>query len=181
MGTLKELPSTVEDPGLTVYQNLQITHLNIESSNVKSASIEFSVALTWLTENSLEVNDVGLYRYNEVTKTWTALTTTYLRSASGNAQYSAKSPGLSYFVVAATPPAPVEVEPAPIDAVTGAVAEDITGAVTEEEAMEEGEEGGIPNLFIYIGLTLLVVIAATIYETKKHKKAKLPGMPPPGL
>ncbi|MAG16251.1 hypothetical protein CMO88_04275 [Candidatus Woesearchaeota archaeon] len=163
VGTLKTLPSTVTEPEITGYQNLQVTHKNIENADVSSVTIEFDVTLDWLTTNSLSTQNVALYRYDETAKSWNGLATTHLRSDSEKAYYSSTSSGLSYFVVGVKQKAAVVEE----EAEKAETFEEITGATVQDTGIEEATEpepskGGLPAWWMYAALTGAVIGIAIV-------------------
>ena len=173
LGTLTELPSAVKPTGLPVYQNLQVIHAKIPSSYVASVSVEFEVTLDWLSTNDVEASQIALYRYDETAEKWDELATTHLRSDAEKAYYSAKSPGLSYFAVAAKAKKESQAEPEVTAAPT-------TGAVVEEPpkvVAEAPRKQGLPSWWVYAALTAVVIIVAAAivsYEKRKHSKPKNP-------
>ncbi len=172
VGLLKKLPSTVKEGGLTVYQNLQVTHKGVENADVNSATIEFSVALDWLANKSIAANDIALYRYDESKEIWNGLSTKLLSADAGKAYYSASSPGLSYFAVAAKEKiaAPVK-EEAPAE-VKEAAAPEQPAQAEKAAAPPAPEKKSLPSWWIYVALTAVVIIAAIIIEKKKLSKKK---------
>ncbi len=168
VGVLKALPSTVKEGSLTVYQNLQVTHKNIENADVNSATIEFSVANDWLANKSIAAKDISLYRYDESLEVWKALSTKLLSSDAEKAYYSASSPGLSYFAIAAKEKivAPAAKEEVPEATAPGP----LPGEVTTAAVSVPEKKKGLPSWWIYAALTVVVVIAAVIIKKRRLSK-----------
>jgi PGF-pre-PGF domain-containing protein len=100
-----DLPSEVPQPNATLYQVMQITLFGADENAIGSAEIAFSLPLAWLETQGIAPEDAKLYRWHD--GAWQTLPTTYLGSADGYANYTAVTPGFSYFAVGGTPtPAP---------------------------------------------------------------------------
>jgi len=103
--SVTDLPSGVPQPNATLYQVMQITLFGADEDAIGSAEIAFSLPLAWLDARGIAPEDAKLYRWHD--GTWQTLPTTYLGSADGYANYTAVTPGFSYFAVGGTPtPAP---------------------------------------------------------------------------
>ena len=100
-------PSGVSSPG-TVFAWINVTHTNLNDSDIQSAVLYFNVTKSWLTTHSLQQNEVYLQRYTTASG-WALLDTTRLGESATEVAYRATSPGLSFFaitgVASTTPPA----------------------------------------------------------------------------
>ena len=89
-----------------VYQYIEITHQNLNDSNVKRALIKFNVTKQWLADNNFLPNEIALSRFTN--NDWEKLVTNALRENSQEIEYEAVSTGLSVFAIvgekAAAPP-----------------------------------------------------------------------------
>lgn len=103
---LTEKPSALPDPSGSVFQFLELTPTNLESSNIQAATITFSVNKSWLTPNGVVDKDtVVLLRYAD--DQWNELETTLLSENAASVEYQVSTPGFSTFVISGTaPPAP---------------------------------------------------------------------------
>jgi PGF-pre-PGF domain-containing protein len=99
--SVTSLPSEVPQPDATLYQVMQITLFGANEDAIGSAEISFSLPLAWLEASGIAPEDAKLYRWHE--GAWQTLPTTYLGSADGYANYTAVTPGFSYFAVGGTP------------------------------------------------------------------------------
>jgi len=82
--------------GGTVYQYIEITKKNIESSDIARADITFKVEKSWLTEQGASEEDVELSRY---TTKWEKLPVTKIKSDATYVHYKATTSGFSYFAI----------------------------------------------------------------------------------
>ena len=78
-----------------IYYRIESPHL--ESSQVGSALIEFSIKEQTLTSLGLKPEDVVLMHWNGTR--WVELPTVYVYSTGGRAYFSATTPGFSYFAI----------------------------------------------------------------------------------
>jgi PGF-pre-PGF domain-containing protein len=106
-----EKPVEITDPQGIVYGYFEIL-TNLESENIKSASINFRVSKSWIDENGIAT--IKIYRYNE---DWEELKTEKMKEDNKYFYYTAETSGLSMFVITGerevvefTPPATI---PAP--------------------------------------------------------------------
>jgi PGF-pre-PGF domain-containing protein len=106
-----EKPKEISDSQGIVYNSFEIT-TNLESENIKSASINFRVSKSWIDENGIAT--IKIYRYNE---DWEELKTEKMKEDNKYFYYTAETSGLSMFVITGerevvefTPPATI---PAP--------------------------------------------------------------------
>jgi len=73
----------------------------ISDANLSAVRIEFAVPNSWISDNSMNANDVALYRYSGTTPA--KLTTSQLTEDGNWTYYAATSPGLSFFAIAGPP------------------------------------------------------------------------------
>ena len=92
---LKDVPKHVEitDPPGIVYDYFKIT-TNLESENVKSASINFRVSKSWIDDN--EIATIKMHRYNG---DWKELKTEKEKEDNNYFYYTAETRELSFFVI----------------------------------------------------------------------------------
>ena len=93
-------PDLGEVPELTghafaIYYQIESPHL--QSSQIGSALIEFSVKEKTLTSLGLKPEDVVLMHWDGTR--WVELPTVYEYSTNGRAYFSATTPGFSYFAI----------------------------------------------------------------------------------
>ncbi|MFH1174436.1 MAG: PGF-pre-PGF domain-containing protein [archaeon] len=159
------------------YKYFTLTAENIQSANLKSALIEFSVTKQWLTDNSATQDQVKLYRF--VDNKWTELSTSVASADTAKVYYKATTPGFSYFAIGTKSSPPVEtpveeqVEPEQVEQ----QAEPETG---QEEVTTAGETPPTPEQIVesqagssavlWIGLIVLVLLIVGFIIYKKNKK-----------
>ena len=160
-------PTTVtSSPSDKVARYIDIKTTNIPDNLIKEATITFSVAKDWMTKNSLDANEIALYRYNA--GKWDKITASKSPVGGANTQsFIAKVPGFSVFAIGSTT-APV---PQPEPEETG---EDGTTGGPGEET---GEEGTKPKSNAGLVILWIVIIAAVVggiwyYLTKVKKPSK---------
>lgn len=90
-------PSQMPDIGRRVYQYLEVKTENISDENVNHATIKFTVTQDWLRKNSLQPENVALFRFRNG---WNELPTTIDTQDGNSASYSAITPGFSVFAIA---------------------------------------------------------------------------------
>ena len=99
---LMEKPADVTEPtAANVYAYLNIETTAPEGS-IESLKINFKVEQTWLTENSIDKNNVVLMRYHN--NAWEQLATTMLNEDTTYVYYQATATGMSTFAIAVSTP-----------------------------------------------------------------------------
>ena len=88
---------SVEKSG-KVYRYLQIKTENLEDK-LKNAKVKVQVDKNWTTENSIEKNDVSLFKFNETSQEWVELTTNYLEDDEKYSYYEVELKSFSYFAI----------------------------------------------------------------------------------
>ncbi|MBI2579158.1 MAG: PGF-pre-PGF domain-containing protein [Candidatus Aenigmarchaeota archaeon] len=139
--TVKEVTApSVPAPPQGVYKYLDIKTINISDSDIKSASITFSVNKTWLADK--DRNSVKLSRY---AGGWNELPTTLLSEETASVKYTAATPGFSVFAITAQP---------------AASAEPGAGQQQVEQPQEQGEIAGIkvPKAVADYGIAILIAV-----------------------
>ncbi len=96
---LTDAPEEAGTLAREVYQYLEIVTTNLDNDNIVSAGIDFKVSLDWLKENNLDKSDVKLIRYHD--GEWVELDTKVGLTNGIYQYYEAKTPGFSYFSIAA--------------------------------------------------------------------------------
>jgi PGF-pre-PGF domain-containing protein len=90
-------PTNAPTPAIEkLYGYLQIDHNNLGNSLIGSAKIRFKVAKAWMVSNSVQPDQIALYRF---TSQWDLLATTMISQDSAYYYFDASSPGLSYFAI----------------------------------------------------------------------------------
>jgi len=93
----ESLPSDVQSFSGKVYKNVEITQSKVETALAGTATINFKVTKTWLSEQGLSKTDLAMHRYAE--GKWNELKTTVGEDDGTYQHYSAETPGFSYFVI----------------------------------------------------------------------------------
>jgi len=101
---LDEKPESIPDPpassdNIFGYLEISLTSNNetVEDNVLQSFGIEFTVLLSWLTDNNMDKEKVTLMRYHD--GAWEELTTEYLEEDEIYAYYKATSTGTSTFAI----------------------------------------------------------------------------------
>jgi len=81
------------------YQYVKITASNLADSNLDSASGNFRVNQTWMSQNNINKASVSLYRC--ANGEWVSLQTSMVEEDDEHAYYQSNIPGFSYFIIAA--------------------------------------------------------------------------------
>jgi len=98
-GEAKPTDAPAVDPG-KVYRYIKIDTTNLNGSNIQTATIEFQVEKSWLTQSNIDPSTVSLYRFSG--GVWNKLTTTKTSEDANFVYYSATTPGFSYFAISGT-------------------------------------------------------------------------------
>lgn len=122
-----------------------------------AANVTFTVNRSWLDRNSVDPDDVGLYRYQDG---WSKLETQLVGQEGDRYRYRAHTPGFSLFMVAAEQPTPPPDPEEPGD----------DQNATNQSIEEPAQQGGIPFLPVGIGVIVLVVFGAgAIYWMRRRQ------------
>jgi PGF-pre-PGF domain-containing protein len=158
------LPKDVTPFTKKVYKYLEVTKSVVfKEGDFKNAAIEFKVEKAWLTQNKLTAENIVLYRY--VNGKWTELKTTMGRDDGKYLQFSAETPGFSYFLIGEKAVI-VSTSTAPETPVTENVP--IVPSLTEEAPAVTGSSS---NWKWIVGiLVLLFVILVIISLLRKRSK-----------
>ncbi len=156
---LADKPATVTHTvSGNVFQYIEITHKNLDNSNIKSAKIRFNVTKSWITANNINESSIELNRYNNIT--WQKLATSRVSESTTDIEYEAVTPGFSLFAVtgqinigSTTTTIPETSTTIPETAVTTTTLPPATG-----------------NMDIAIFLIVIVFIVAVIYIVGRSKK-----------
>ncbi|PIN74648.1 hypothetical protein COV18_07190 [Candidatus Woesearchaeota archaeon CG10_big_fil_rev_8_21_14_0_10_37_12] len=165
------------------YQLLEVTKsTDLVVSDVK---IKFAVSKAWLSENNMNNDDVALFRH--IDKKWVQLPTKIEQASIAEVQFSAESPGFSYFLIGKREDSKsqatnaitgndvresekdvVELEEKPVKKVAESVV-DREVDVQDDVLVEQVPAPSNTPLYVGIILVLLiVVIPAGIYWYKNH-------------
>ncbi len=157
------VPSSVGTPSGKVYKYLSITKgQTVKDDLLKDVTVNFKVTGAWLKENKLSSSQVVLLRHNG--GKWNTLPTRVVKEGTEYVEYSATTPGFSYFAIGqgqAEEPASVPVvgepsaEPLPAPAVEEAPAEEAVEKLVEEQGTSWGTW--------LIVVLVLAVLAALVY------------------
>lgn len=143
-----------------VYQYFEINTSNINSSNVRSAKLGFSVPKSWIAANSSGPSSVSLQRYSG--GDWQKLATTQTGETAGEYEFEADTPGFSFFAISADTPVVQQPpqqpgEQQPSDTTTPPA----SGASGETATVPAGET----NILLYVfGFIIIIVIGAVYYK-----------------
>ena len=168
------LPSHVTSFGRKVAQRLQLSKSSgMRESKISDLTLKFQVAKTWLSQNEVDKAEVSMWRYDGDAKEWTELATTLTGETTGEVQYSAVTPGFSYFVIgqgsgitAAAPEATAE----SVDGEAAPAGEDgSTDAEASEEAGAEETSGGASKWVLTIIVLLIIGGVAYYFYGRKGK------------
>ncbi len=144
---------TVEKTG-KVYRYLQVNAKNLEEK-LEKAKMTVQVAKNWTTENSVDKENVALFKFDETSSEWneltTKLTTTYTEEDDNYYYYESELTSFSYFAIGAK-----AVEEAPEEEITA-----------PEEIIEVIKKNLI--LWIVIAVGVLAIIIGVIVAKKKKK------------
>ncbi len=160
------LPSHVKSFGRKVAQHLQMSKSSgMRENKISDLTLKFQVAKTWLSQNEVDKTGVSMWRYDEDAKEWTELATTLTGETTGEVQYSAVTPGFSYFVIGQgsgiTAAAP-EVTAEGVDSEAAPAGED--GSTDAEASGEEGAEETSSGASKWvITIIVLLIIGAVFY------------------
>jgi len=94
------LPTIVSAFADKVYKTLQISESNVEKGLSGTATVNFKVAKSWLSANTIDKSGVALFHFKD--SKWVQLPTTPGSDDATYVYYSAQTPGFSYFVIGKT-------------------------------------------------------------------------------
>ena len=99
---LSESDFSISTDGI-IYQAFQILTDGINDTHIESVIIQYRVNKTWLNESNFTIEDVVLYRKQEVANQWDALETAYIFEDDAYYYFSSLSPGFSFFSIFVSP------------------------------------------------------------------------------
>ena len=150
-----------------VYQYIQITHENLNDTNINKAVIKFNVTKTWISQNGFDASEIALARFSN--GEWQKLITRALRQNNNEIEYEADSPGLSTFAIVA------EKSTAPPGATTTTIPTEEEATITTIVATTIPSAAGQTDFgFIGIIVFVIMVIFVLVYVVymkmgkKKH-------------
>ena len=167
--SLVSQPSEVTTPDGVVYDFIQITLSNFDNDDLESIDLSFEVPKTWVEENNIDYKTIIMQRYNNG---WEELETSGAGSSEDYYQYTAESPGFSYFVITGEEKEDEEIvdDGEEEEDQIAHIFDEITGEVTESQAPEDEIDHlrtiKIGAIIIFITLIIIVIF---IYE-RKHDK-----------
>lgn len=80
-----------------------LVNSTIGDVNVNQVNYTFNVTQSWFNQHRISPLNMSLYRFNVSTQTWTRLKTVLIGANSTSYVYSASSPGMSFYAMAASP------------------------------------------------------------------------------
>ncbi|MFB6204878.1 MAG: PGF-pre-PGF domain-containing protein [Candidatus Nanohaloarchaea archaeon] len=89
-------PQGVEEPSSLVYSYEGVSFTGLDDSQVVNATIEFRVSKQWFERSRAKVEETSLQRYRG---SWESYTTRKTGETSSSYEFSARTPGFSYFAV----------------------------------------------------------------------------------
>ena len=166
---LKDRPTAVATkPDDLVRSYFDITTTNIQSNQFSNIDIAFSVEKSWISENGIDISTLSLYRYSK--NQWYNLITTKTGEDAESTTFTAKSPGLSLFAIAASAAPQNEELPQTEEQESR---EGMTASQNEEEIKQErpqGEQKKKSKLWIWIALTIVVLSTVIFLLFRKRGK-----------
>ena len=81
-----------------VYQYLQIDAQNL-GNNMNKATVQFKVEKSWVSGNSLDKDELSVYKFDSTAGKWNELATTYASEDNQYYYYDAELNSFSYFVI----------------------------------------------------------------------------------
>ncbi|WP_160329480.1 Ig-like domain-containing protein [Methanofollis ethanolicus] len=93
------LPKDIAAPTQTTFQVIETTLYRADPSAIDRVTLEFAVPTSWIEDHDLSTGNIVLLGYEN--NGWKALTTTFLKEENGQALYSARASGFSYFAIVA--------------------------------------------------------------------------------
>ncbi len=94
----ESLPSNIRGTSKKVYRYLEITKApTIKEESIKNIKVGFQVAKSWLAENKLDKSSIALLRYKD--DSWIQLQTEIREENADVVNYTAITPGFSYFAI----------------------------------------------------------------------------------
>ncbi len=141
---------SVEKSG-KVYKYLQIESTNLVD-NFGKATVTLQVEKSWLSSNGLDANEIALFRFDENSKKWNELVTTYTESEGDNELYEVELTSFSYFAISES-----------------LLAEEGVDGVIGKDGVEIGREKSSVWWKVLI-LVLVVLIIYVVMNKKKYSK-----------
>ncbi|MBI4439852.1 PGF-pre-PGF domain-containing protein [Candidatus Woesearchaeota archaeon] len=143
-----------------VYQYLELNPEGVDDNDISAVTVNFKVEKQWLNENSISSGQVVLYRL--VGNEWVALETNMVGEYGDFFQYSAYSPGFSYYAIGVAESKP-----------------DGGSTLTTEENTVPGEEpkiiasggkktGAVVGVIIVVIIILSALIGYYMYERSRY-------------
>jgi PGF-pre-PGF domain-containing protein len=173
-------------PAGKIYSYLEINLTNLTNSQISSGIIDFAVNKSWIAANSVDKNQITLYRY--YSGSWNGLTTTLLTEETDNIIYRANTPGFSAFVIwapeSASSSTTATTTSSSSDTTTTSSGSDTTantgatpevtgsgGAIEGSEMASRTAQGGFDAIFLIIIVPIIVLAAVVfLYVYMKTKK-----------
>lgn len=144
---------SVEKTG-KVYKYLQIKTTNLET-NLKKAIVTIQVEKSWVSDNSLNKDNIALFKFDNNSNVWNELATTYKEDDNDSYYYDAELTSFSYFAISEK--VVVEEEVVKEDKSIGTILGDIG-------------EGAKDLTWLWIVIVVLVVIAAYVIFNRKKEE-----------
>ena len=143
-------PAAVVEKSGKVYKYLQIETTNL-AEKLGKGTMTIQVGKSWLSSNGLDANEIALFRFDENSKKWNELVTTYTESEGDNELYEVELTSFSYF------------------AISESLAEEGVDGVIGKDGVEIGREKSSVWWKVLI-LVLVVLIIYVVMNKKKYSK-----------
>jgi len=101
----KSKPEEISVASGKVDKYLEVKEQNLKE-NLKKATITIQVEKSWISSNSLERDDIALFKFGDISKQWNELTTTYKTEDATYYYYDVEVTSFSYFAIGEKAQAP---------------------------------------------------------------------------
>ena len=128
-----------------VNKYLQIEATNLENK-LEKGTITIQIEKSWFFSNSLDKEDIALFKFDETLEEWNGLTTTYTESDDTYNYYDVELTSFSYFAIAETEEA----------------------IVSGGQPLIGGEEG--TSTWIWIVIAIVIILVVVFWQKKTKKK-----------
>lgn len=144
------------------YRYIKVTKSNLDDSNIDKLKIDFKVEKTWVSNNSIDLGTIALYRYSNG---WVKLNTTKLSDDNYNYYFEAESPGLSYFAISGTSTSATTVTTQP----SGLITTTISSATTSTVSVVLPGKSSLVLIYLLIAIVAVALIIFLSWKVFKKK------------
>jgi len=139
-------------------------YLQIDTQNLvgklNKAVVSFKVEKSWVSDNGLNMEDIALFKFDEISNGWEELTTTYSDSDNDYYYYHTELTSFSYF------------------AISESVSADVVGDIGSEETTPEDsnmadEESKQSTSTFWIIFILLIIVGTIVWFKFYNKEIKI--------